>query len=347
MSDTERSGEGKPKRGDLSRAPKQKSKYQKLGRGLLMLFRRVHLYSGLFMFPWVLLYGFTGWFFNHPRVLTGGQVVNYQSHDVLNGDFAKLPSAEQTAVSVVDAMNETSRKNGGPRVTLLPTRTPAFRDHIQFTVPMDGGRHEIRVNPATGDGQIRTILLDGKAKTAAIKNPLQGVPNEPVKPTALTEVTKQIPALLKDLGLESRSNVRRMGQLRVDFLVEADGVPCLVTYNLANGSIASVVNQHRPAIEPKRLMERMHLTHTYTPTHDARWFWALVVDAMFVSMVFWAISGLLMWWQVKRTRLWGVGVLALSVLTTVAIIYGVHDSLTTPLPKIDSVARSNQRSSSP
>ena len=116
---------------------------------------------------------------------------------------------------------------------------------------------------------------------------------------------------------------------------------------MANGSIASVVDQHRPAIEPKRLMERMHLTHTYTPTHDARWFWAFVVDAMFVSMVFWAISGLLMWWQVKRTRLWGVGVLALSVLTSVVITYGIHDSLTMPLPNKDSVARSNQESSSP
>ena len=171
----------------------------------------MHLYSGLFMFPWVLFYGFTGWFFNHPRVLTGDRVANFQSHDVLNGEIAKLPSAEQTAVSVVDAMNETSRKSGGPSVTLFPTRTPAFRDHIQFTVPVDGGRYEIRVNPATCDGQIRAIQFDGKSKTAAIKNPLQGVPNEPVKPNALTEVTKQITALLTELGLESRSTVRRMG----------------------------------------------------------------------------------------------------------------------------------------
>jgi hypothetical protein len=65
-----------------------------------------------------------------------------------------------------------------------------------------------------------------------------------------------------------------------------------------------------------------------------------VVDAMFVSMVSWAISGLLMWWQVKRTRRWGVGLLALSVQTTVAMTYGIHDWLTMPLQKKASVASS-------
>jgi len=47
---------------------------------------------------------------------------------------------------------------------------------------------------------------------------------------------------------------------------------------------------------------RLHTTQGYSGIYEARWFWAMIVDAMSFVMIFWAVSGLLMWWQIKRLR---------------------------------------------
>ena len=41
---------------------------------VLRLIRRIHLYTGLFMTPWVFLYGVSGFLFNHPGAFSGGDV---------------------------------------------------------------------------------------------------------------------------------------------------------------------------------------------------------------------------------------------------------------------------------
>jgi hypothetical protein len=49
---------------------------------------------------------------------------------------------------------------------------------------------------------------------------------------------------------------------------------------------------------------------------------AVSVDAVIVAMVFWALSGLWMWWEMHATRWWGLacavtgaGIFALFALT--------------------------------
>jgi len=280
------------------------------------------------MFPWVLLYGFTGWFFNHPGILTGDQLTHYHAQEVLDGSLSELPSAESTAVAVINALNERAIEQGGPNVELLNTRPPAFRDVLQFLVSGDGATHKLRINPNSGDGQIRTSFAIKPPPSPSVKNPLLGVANARVKPNALTETMKNVPELLDELGFKKGKEVKRQGQARIVFEVAADGVPCVVTYNLANGSIASVVDNARPTIPAMRLMERMHLTRGYTAGRSTRWFWAVVVDAMFVSMIFWGVSGLLMWWQVKRTRRLGFIVLIVSAAVTVGLTLAMHETLT-------------------
>ena len=44
-------------------------------------------------------------------------------------------------------------------------------------------------------------------------------------------------------------------------------------------------------------------------------------------MVFWGVSGLFMWWQIKATRRWGFLVLLLSAAAATALGFGVHELL--------------------
>jgi hypothetical protein len=53
--------------------------------------------------------------------------------------------------------------------------------------------------------------------------------------------------------------------------------------------------------------------------------WSLAVDTMAIAMVCWGLTGLFMWWQLKRTRLIGGVIIACSLLTAAALYFSLHD----------------------
>lgn len=77
----------------------------------------------------------------------------------------------------------------------------------------------------------------------------------------------------------------------------------------------------------RRYLLRLHMAHGYPVQQNARWYWAIAVDAMFATMVFWGLSGVLMWWQIKRTRLWGALCLVLSSVAATWLAIGMHAQL--------------------
>ncbi|MEM9493721.1 MAG: hypothetical protein AAGC55_31525, partial [Myxococcota bacterium] len=59
---------------------------------------------------------------------------------------------------------------------------------------------------------------------------------------------------------------------------------------------------------------RLHMSHGFPSQIGPRWLWAVMVDLMFLTMVFWGLSGLLMCIQMKRVRRNGLLVLVLGVV---------------------------------
>lgn len=47
---------------------------------------------------------------------------------------------------------------------------------------------------------------------------------------------------------------------------------------------------------------RAHFRHGYEHPYVAAKVWAIILDLVIVAMVFWAISGLIMWWEIKPSR---------------------------------------------
>lgn len=311
--------------------PKKKSLAGKLFRSSMMGVRRVHLYSGIFMFPFVLMYGFSGWFFNHPGILVGDQVTTL-SAEVLN--VPTLPSADQTTAAVIDEMNLESFAIGGPEVTLDNSESARYTEILTFSLSAKTQTHLVTINPHTGRGQVRTTFVEPKTEDEPKPkpNPLAGITHVQVPETAVSEIRAAIPAAIDSLGLESDGKLELKRTPSLDFRVTVDGVPCIVKFNPANGAITSKRVDEEVTVGKKRFLERLHLARRYTPQFDVRWVWALLVDAMFVSMVFWGCSGLFMWWQVKRTRVLGAGLLAASIVFTAVMAAGMHDDLTDPAP---------------
>ena len=73
-----------------------------------------------------------------------------------------------------------------------------------------------------------------------------------------------------------------------------------------------------------RLMRRLHVTHGYSRPDTSRVVWAVFVDIMAFAMVMWSITGVVMWWQMKRLRAIGGVVIAAAFGGGVLLILGLQ-----------------------
>jgi hypothetical protein len=71
----------------------------------------------------------------------------------------------------------------------------------------------------------------------------------------------------------------------------------------------------------------MHTTHVYPNEQNTKWYWTVIVDVMAFVMVFWGVSGIFMWWQIKATRKLGFIILVLSLIAATLLGVGMHDFL--------------------
>lgn len=300
---------------------------------LMLWLRRIHLYSGLYMFPWVILYGLTGLFFNHPRSFTGATQTAFSLAGEDGAPFAEFPSPDAVADEVAQlnesiAASSPAAPGDEDRVIRTASSAPQYSSILQFTVSTDEVDHAIAVNPLTGRGTIQTRDVEPDEDSPASKPLLPGVRSVSVDSNPLENVRAAIPAVLESLGLASGDAVagRRTPSLR--FSAQVDGRPGFVVYNLGNGFVSASAAGDQTEFSTKSFMQRLHLSRGYAPGWGSRTLWALSVDAMAVSMVFWGVSGVLMWWQLKKTRWWGAAALFASTVSAALLVVGMHEQLT-------------------
>lgn len=113
------------------------------------------------------------------------------------------------------------------------------------------------------------------------------------------------------------------------FLMDVDGAVWQVTYAFQTGGVSGrrVDGEKPEPLSTRRFLTRLHLAHGYPADPSARWGWAVVVDAMALIMVFWGLSGVLMWWQIKATRWVGAVILLVSLVGATLVGVGMHELL--------------------
>jgi len=94
--------------------------------------------------------------------------------------------------------------------------------------------------------------------------------------------------------------------------------PRRITYQPGDRSL---VIEKAPA-RPNAFLERFHRRRGYATGYALDTTWAVTVDVAIAAMVFWVLSGLWMWWEMKVTRSWGAvafltgaGLFALFIMT--------------------------------
>jgi hypothetical protein len=282
--------------------------------------RRLHLYSGLFMLPWVLLYGVTAFLFNHPGAFPDQPQVSFGNAEIEGTALQRLPRPAELAQRVVSALEERAGRPDQPaHYRLVEPNKAAYTDDFVFArVEGRGQEHSVRVDVTDGTGRVATRVTGGPVAPAPFAQPGVAVEGSPPR-----LVRDAVPAVLERSGLAA-GDVTVTSSPELTFLMEAEGRRWQVTYDTLGGAITG-----RPAGEAtgelttRTFLLRLHLAHGFPASAGARWAWAVAVDAMFVSMVFWGLSGVLMFWQIKVVRGWGALVLLASAAAATALAVGM------------------------
>lgn len=321
-----------------------------LGKRLMLWVRRAHLYLGLFLFPWALLYGVTAFLFNHPTVFSDQPTAAFGKEALTGTPLESLPSPDEQAAAVLERLNE-ARKPPTPYVLAGPARY-AGREFAFATAKAEGETISVLINVKDGSGTLRSSPNPGRKEPA--KAPFavggsfdargiggRGAGRGKAGPGAETasaiklngalhdRVKEAVPTILERNGFQT-GPVTVTSVPSLTFPVEAEGRVWTATYDPMTGAVSGTPADAKPATEMsvRRFLLRLHTAHGYPGEVNGRWAWAAIVDVMAATMCYWGLSGLVMWWQLKATRKLGLVILLLSASAATALGFAMHAALT-------------------
>ena len=310
--------------------------------------RRLHLYSGLFLIPWSLLYGVTAFLFNHPTAFSDAPMSMFGREGTAGTALENLPLPPDMAAKVVDELNRL-RQPATPYKLDRSKPIKFNREYAFATVAVDGESIGVLIDPVNGGGTIRSTPAPAPIVTEqppfAMRGSTTQSPRGPdIRPkpeprsgkdNATTQrielenplherMKSAIPAILKRHGFPS-GEVTVTSVPDLTFAMEADGKLWTVSYNPMSGSVSG--KPAETAAQPvswRQFLLRLHAAHGYPGAPGPKWYWALIVDIVAAALVFWCASGLWMWWQLKATRRLGFVLIILSAAAAGGLFLGMY-----------------------
>ncbi len=293
----------------------------------VLVTRRLHLYFGLLLLPWVLLYGVTGFLFNHPGAFSPREVRVLGAEHLAGTAFDETPDPDALAAAVVSALRAHWREEtaGNGATPVFGTPRNARLSGRLFTRLED-------VEPGAEGLRRHTVVVDWEGGGAKVYSSPAEEP-DPVAPFAVSEGLvlaedpyAEAPARLASAlgaieGVPVEVDETR-GLPRLSFALDVDGTPWNVSYGFREGDLEARQGDEEP--RPLRsFLTRLHMTHGFPVDGGPPWWWAVIVDLMALSMVGWSVTGVILWWQIKKVRAWGWISLAVSVAAAAALWAGM------------------------
>ena len=211
---------------DASR-PKRR---RKLSSRVNVWIRRIHLYSGFFMLPWVLLYGFTALLFNHPTYLTDSKT-EIEIFALADQALLLLPNAEELARQVVeDANAKLVDEESGQVVQLADAPNAVFTRQVSGSTENDTQSVSVVLDLNSGEGYLRKRSREpdaGKSdekkseekKSPSLEEGLRlNVASDPV-----AAFKTSVDDLLRPMDLDSEElQLRSMPNLEFDAIIDGE-----------------------------------------------------------------------------------------------------------------------------
>ncbi len=177
----------------------------------MMLARRTHLYAGLFLLPWVFLYGTTGAMFNHRSLFPNVTIQAVPQSLVASSAMRSFPSPNDLALQVVHAINVVSEDAS---VELPENPSAEFTNEVMFEVNVNGHKHVVHIDPLNHTSKVFTHpKQDFKPKR------LQTGPNSiRLDPNPLAIVRRSAEHILNESGINFDSEPRQVGWTKLNFI---------------------------------------------------------------------------------------------------------------------------------
>lgn len=352
-----------------------KKRRNPLVRFALMIVRRSHLYFGLLLVPWALLYGITAYLFNHPTHFSGTTIKSIENatYDELAPSRWNADDRARIIVSELQRRYASESKSiellAAPAPKMVGSSIAASFDQgnvaYSLTVPIDSPKASLRVSPKRVEPERpKTAFFEtegnggpggarGRGRGARPTPPMSQQQQQPglKQPNPNSDAQSNRSPILIDeglgvtLGMQLAKMFSGKGaidhdiepkQLRITsvpelvFFVKADGESWECRHNPLTGALntkpeGSVMATAEPSW--RRFLLRLHTAHTYPDEVGARWYWAVIVDVMAFVMVFWGVSGIVMWWQIKSTRRFGTVAMLVSLIFAAWLVYAMFVEL--------------------
>lgn len=312
---------GQPRQ-ETSNAGERPARGRSRPRRLLKLVRRVHMFAGLVLLPWLFVFGLSGVLFNHPNI---GEEVHGRA--LAESELGStLPRWEPTAIAreVVDRLN--ARSERATHYALDATLPAELTGFTALTAPANDGQHLLLLDMEKPAG----LLITRKARP--VRDDERFERTNVVLPTHSTkQIEQRLAGLLEAQGVAALTQLRAHPKIAPELrfrVRDDDGRSWNVSYDLGSGALSGRLADAWPDIGLAQLLTKLHTTHHFPMRLGALWFWALFQDLLGIAMVVWALSGLLMWWQMKPTRRYGIISIALALLVAGCVIGGTAAHLT-------------------
>lgn len=282
--------------------------------------RRTHMYAGLFLAPWVLMYGLSGFIFNHGDWFGDGSA--QPSHWTLDASVATHRlDADTLARQVVAAFNDLSAKEDATSTWLLSRASPpSLQGEILLQgKDQQGGSVLLLLDPA--DNQGRTFRTPPVVEPQTITVDSGGAE---LLRAAQDEIVAAATVAQPDLR-EVHFDNAQVPPLAL--LLERDGERRVATYDLRSGALTLRVPSGARSMKPSDFLTSLHTSHGYPRRPQAAavaTVRAMFVDAMACLMCFWAVSGVAMWWQMKPYRRSGSAVIVATLIVVGIVWSGMY-----------------------
>ncbi len=274
------------------------------------LIRRAHLYLGLLLVPWVLLFGITALSFNHPTIARGLRTESLSAQQLGRLSNFKPLNPNELAQEVTASL--------GKGEYSLVDGSPEFSGWPLFARPAPGGLEVVIVNLEGRGATLTKRLKEPGARPA----PFSGEEVD-LKQVDLNDIASSLEPIHERLGIKTLGPLRPHAKVHPElrFVVRSsDGHRYNAVYDLAS-QVVQGVNSQDPSPGPViELLESMHKQHHYPVSGGITFVWALFLDLLACTLIFWALSGLYMWWKMKKLRLYGLLTLGLAVVLSATIM---------------------------
>jgi len=276
----------------------------------------------------VIFFGLTGLSFNHPTVGRGLPVVRASASEVQSATGFDPWTAATIARSVVADL-----RDQGFDVNVNEEHRASFSGWPLFV-----GRAPQGMQVATLSLEQGWTVFTNRTVPGALENP-------PFADAQVTLPEYSLSALAPALGMLAESKgVALSGPFKphptvhpeVRLVVQdGEGRNWNVVYDMVSGGLSGRLHDASRGESLVELLESIHKQHHFPPQRTASFVWALLADLTAITLLLWAVTGLIMWWQMKKLRQAGWVVLLLSLLVAGGVFASTVAELTFGVPQAE------------